>query len=131
MSDRSIHTGGGAAIGGNVTAGTFIGRDQIIVISDYTGEQLEQVLARLQDILRTGRADLRADIASERLTVTGPEPPHIVLSADAARDLLPVASRREDEDAYLTALQVNPRYGRWASQFVPLAGTLATLKRPP
>ena len=131
MSDLSIHTEGGAVVGGDVTAGTFIGHDQIIVISDYTGEQLEQVLTRLQEILGTGRAALCADIARERLTVTAPDAPPIVLSAAAAGSLLPLAWRRADERAYLTALLVNPRYGRWASQFVPLAGTLATPQRPP
>jgi len=131
MDDSSIHTGGGAAVDGNVTAGTFIGRDQIIVISGYTGEDLERVLAALQEALSTGRADLCADVAQERLTVTAPGAPPILLSSEAARDLLPVAARHADEWAYLTAMLVNPRYGRWASQFVPLAGTLTTFERPP
>jgi formylglycine-generating enzyme required for sulfatase activity len=131
MSDPSIHSGGGAVVEGNVTAGSFIGRDQIIVISGYTGEDLEQALARLQEVLGTGRADLCADVAQGRLTVSAPDAPRILLSAEAAGDLLPVAARRADERAYLAALWVNPRYGRWARQFVPLAGTLTTFERPP
>ena len=42
-----------------------------------------------------------------------------------------MAARQADEKAYLTALRVNPRYGRWASQVVPLSGTLTTFERPP
>jgi len=131
VSQPTIQTSGGAAVGGNVTAGTFIGRDQIIVLSGYTGEQLDQLLSRLQEVLGRGSANLCADIAQERLTVTAPDAPPITLSADAARDLLPAAARRADERAYLAALLVNPRYGRWAVQFVPLAGTLTTFERPP
>ena len=33
MTEPSIHTGGGAAVAGHVSAGTFIGRDQIIVLA--------------------------------------------------------------------------------------------------
>ena len=124
-------TDGGAHVERDVTAGTFIGRDQIVVISGYTGEDLERVLSRLQEVLSTGRAELCADVAQERLTVTAPDAPSILLSSEAAGSLLPVASRRADELAYLTALLVNPRYGRWATQFVPLAGTLTTFERPP
>jgi len=131
MSDPPIQTGGGAHVGGNVASGTFIGRDQIVVISGYTGEHLEQALDRLKDVLSAGRADLCADVAQERLSVRAPGAPPILLSSQAARDLLPVAARRADEGTYLTALLVHPRYGRWAAQFVPLAGTLTTFERPP
>ncbi|MCX6032991.1 MAG: SUMF1/EgtB/PvdO family nonheme iron enzyme [Chloroflexi bacterium] len=129
----SVNTNGGAVIGRDVNTGggTFIGRDQIILVNGYTGQDLEQVLARLQETLAGGRADLCADIVRARLTVTAPGAPAITLSAQAARDLLPAAARQADERAYLTALLVNPRYGRWASQFVPLAGTLTPLERPP
>jgi formylglycine-generating enzyme required for sulfatase activity len=126
-----IRTEGGAVVEGDVSAGTFIGRDQIIVISGYTGQQLEQVLDRLREILASGQADLCADVARGRLAVAAPDAPHIVLSSEAARDLLPVAARQADERSYLAALLVNPRYGRWATQFVPLAGTLTTFERPP
>jgi formylglycine-generating enzyme required for sulfatase activity len=131
MTDPSIQTRGGAYFASDVTGGTVIGRDQIVVISGYSGEDLEVVLGALQEVLQAGRADLCADIARERLSVTAPGSPPIVLSSDAARDLLPAAARRADEGAYLAALLVNPRYGRWATQFVPLAGTLTTFERPP
>ncbi|HEC36294.1 MAG TPA: NACHT domain-containing protein, partial [Anaerolineae bacterium] len=55
----------------------------------------------------------------------------ILLSSQAADDLMPVAARRADERAYLTALLVNSRYGRWDTRFVPLAGTITTFERPP
>ncbi len=131
MTEPTIHTEGGAAVEGDVCAGTFIGRDQIIVLSGYSGEDLAQVLDKLRQVLRAGQADLCADVARERLTVTAPDAPRFELSAQAARDLLPVAAREADEGAYLAALLVNPRYGRWARQFVPLAGTLTTFERPP
>jgi len=131
MTDPSIETGGGAAVHGDVTAGTFIGRDQVIVISGYTGEDLERVLVILQEVLGAGQADLCADIVQKRLTVTAPGAPHILLSEKAAEALLSTAARRADERAYLAALMVNPRYGRWSTQFVPLAGTLTTFERPP
>jgi hypothetical protein len=53
------------------------------------------------------------------------------LSQQAAVDLLPAAAREGDERSYLAALAVNPRYGRWATQFVALAGMLAEQARPP
>jgi formylglycine-generating enzyme required for sulfatase activity len=127
----SIHTAGGAVVSGDVNAGTFIGRDQIIVISGYTSDDLERLLDVLRSVLASGQADLCADVRRGRLRVTAPDAPPILLSSEAARDLMPVAGRRADESAYLTALQVNPRYGRWAVQFVPLAGILTTFERPP
>ena len=131
MSDVAIHTVEGAAVHGPVTAGTFIGRDQIIVLSGYSGDQLEQVLARLRELLADGRATLAADVRAARLTVTAPDGASILLSAEAAADLMPVAARQSEEAAYRVALRVNPRYGRWLTQFVPLAGHLQTVERPP
>jgi len=126
-----IHTDGGAVVEGDVNAGTFIGRDLIIAISDYTAQDQEKLLSILQKVLGTGQADLCADLAKRRLRITAPGAPSILLSEKAARDLMLAAARRADEQAYLTALLVHPRYGRWASQFVPLAGTLTTFERPP
>ncbi len=128
---ESAHTAGGAHLSGDVQAGTFIGRDQIIVLSGYTGEELERVLAHLREMLSSGRADLCANLNQEQLTVTAAGATPVTLSGQAAKDLFPVAARQADEGSYLTALLVNPRYGRWASQFVPLAGTLTTVERPP
>lgn len=126
-----IHTGGGAAVEGSVETGTFIGRDQIFVFNGYSAEQLEVVLARLRKILADPQAVLQTDVARARLTVAAPGAPTVTLSEQAAGDLLPAAARQTDETAYLTAVQVNPRYGRWARQFVPLAGTLTTAEHPP
>lgn len=131
MTTTTITTGGGGAIQGNVTTGTFIGRDQIIVLAGYTAEQLETVLIRLREVLSHPRAELRADLAQSQLTVTAPDTPPITLSEQAAKDLWPVAARQADERAYLTALRLDPRYGRWAQQFVALAGILTTQALPP
>ncbi|MDS4029214.1 MAG: SUMF1/EgtB/PvdO family nonheme iron enzyme [Candidatus Contendobacter sp.] len=127
------NTGGGPYIGGGVDTGggTFIGRDQIIVINGYSAEQLEIVLARLREMLADPQAVLQKDVAKARLTIAAPGAPTVTLSDEAAGDLLPAAARQADEAAYLTAIQVNPRYGRWARQFVPLAGTLTTAEHPP
>ena len=127
----TIHTGGGAYVGENVNAGTFIGRDQIIVINGYSAEQLEQVSAHLRASIASGSAHFQADVPHERIMLATPGQPTITLSADAARDLLAVAVRQGDERAYLDALIVNPRYGRWTTQFVPLAGTLTSVDKPP
>ena len=131
MIQPTIHTDGGAAIDGDVEAGTFIGRDQILVLSGYTGAELEHVLATLRAMLAQERASLRADLARERLTVTAPDAPPLTLSAEAADALAGAAARAGDVDAYLAALQVHSRYGRWAKQFVPLAGTLTARAVPP
>ena len=127
---NSTDTEGGAYVVGNVSSGTFIGRDQIIVISGYTGADLEKALARLREVLAGGEADLCADVARGRLTVAAPRQ-RIVLSEEAAAGLGAVAARQGDVAGYLAALRVDPRYGRWATRFVPLAGTLTTLERPP
>ncbi|MDS4042284.1 MAG: NACHT domain-containing protein, partial [Candidatus Competibacter sp.] len=128
-----VSTGGGAHIGGGVSTagGTFVGRDQILVFSGYSAEQLELVLLRLREMLVHPEAVLQTDVARGRLTVAAPGTPTVTLSEQAAGDLLPAAARQADEAAYLTAVQVNPRYGRWARQFVPLAGMLTTAERSP
>lgn len=131
MSASTIQTGGGAGVTGNVTAGTFIGRDQIFVISGYTGADLETVLTQLRAMLATGRAALCTDPGAGRLTVNAPDAPPVLLSVQAAEDLATTAARQADVNAYLTALLVHPRYGRWARLFVPLAGLLTVHDCPP
>lgn len=131
MSTTTVHTEGGPALVGPVNTGTFIGRDQIIVISGYTGADLEVVLTQLRAMLATGRATLYADRAAGRLTVSAPDAPPVVLSVAAADELAQTAARQADVSAYLTALLVHPRYGRWARLFVPLAGLLTVQACPP
>ncbi len=130
MPDPTIHAEGGG-FAGDIEAGTVIGRDQIVVLSGYTGADLERVLETLREALATKRTTLCAQPATERLAIATPEGPPLVLSAQAATDLAAVAARQASETAYLAALQVHPRYGRWAAQFVPLAGTLTTRDRAP
>ncbi len=131
MTDSTIHTHGGTGITGDVEAGTFIGRDQIVVLSGYTGADLERVLATLREILAQEQAVLRADVSRGRLRVTAPDAVPVTLSAAAADALAGTAAHAGDVAAYLTALQVNSRYGRWATRFVPLAGTLTAREVPP
>ncbi len=104
---------------------------EIVLIAGYSAEQLQTVLPRLREALADPQAGLRADPSGERITVTAPQSPTITLSQQAAADLLPAAAREGDEPTYLAALAVSPRYGRWATQFVPLAGMLAEQERPP
>ncbi len=122
----------GSAIGGDLDnrGGAFIGRDQFSVFNIFTGEQLEEVLTRLSEILAEGKADLCADLRQERLTITLPGGRPNTLSAEAARALLAHADRRGDVRGYLAALAVHPDYLRWGSQFVPLAGSLPA-EQPP
>ncbi|HQE98520.1 MAG TPA: SUMF1/EgtB/PvdO family nonheme iron enzyme [Anaerolineae bacterium] len=131
MNASTLQTGGGAGVTGNVTAGTFIGRDQIFVISGYTGADLERVLVELRAMLATGRATLCTDPSAGRLIINAPDAPPVLLSAQAAEDLATTAARQADVNAYLAALLVHPRYGRWARLFVPLAGLLTVHDCPP
>ena len=130
MTQAQVNTQGGTSFGGDFQ-GTYIGRDQIILIQGYTGEQLELVLAQLREVLSGGRAAMQADLARQRLTVSAPDAPTITLSDEAAKSMLPVAARQSSERSYLTALNVHPRYGRWSTQFVPLAGMLTDINHPP
>jgi hypothetical protein len=75
---ESIRTGGGAYIGQSVTAGTFVGRDQIVLIAGYGAEQLQTVLPRLREALADPETALSADPSGERIAVTarGRRPSH-------------------------------------------------------
>ena len=132
MNATTTNTEGGASIGGDVEIGRdFVGRDQVVInVNGYTVAELENVLPQLRAALRGG-AELRADVQAERLTVAAPDAPRFVLSAADAEALWTVAARQADVSAYLTALLVNPRYGRWTTRFVPLAGALRAFERPP
>lgn len=132
LPNTTITTDGGLGVAGSVTAGTVIGRDQIFVLTGYTTAQLEDLLPQLRTLLSDPRADLRTDLTQSQpqLTVTVPDAPTVTLSEQAARDLLPVAAQQGDERAYLTALRVNPRYGRWARMSIHIHAGCA-LRQPP
>ncbi len=134
MSD-SINTGGGTFVQDSVTTngGNFIGRDQIIVVSP-TGlddAQLDKVLATLTKVLSNSRYECLPDSTQAQLTVSAPDVPRVTLTEEAARELLGETGRRGDVPAFLSALLINPRYARWSSQFVPLAGTLTEQQKLP
>jgi len=111
--------------------GTFIGRDQIIVLTGYTREHLELVLTHLREILSNRQVEMLTDLGTHRLYIQAQNAPDITLSEQAARDLLPAAQRLSSERAYLAALLVHPRFARWGQRFVPLAGQLTEQRRPP
>ncbi len=107
-------------------AGTVIGRDLNLRLGPFSPEQLDEVLSVLREMLADRQATLQADPARGLLMVSAPGAPQVTLSREAASDLWPAAARQGDERAYLAAMLVSPRYGRWATQFVPLAGMLTS-----
>jgi len=125
-------TGGGAAVGGNVETrgGAFVGRDQINLIGAVSAEQLEAFLPLLQGLLARRDTELSPEPEHQRLRLTNPDGATILLGPEAAEALLPAAARQAEPAAYLSALLVHPRYGRWAERYVPLAGALTETKRP-
>jgi formylglycine-generating enzyme required for sulfatase activity len=130
-----IDTGGGTSVDGGVNTGggDFIGRDQNIILSlgDLNDEEQNTLFSLLEKSLVARRVELRPDSARAQLTVSAPGTPSVSLSEDAASALLGETGRRGDVRAYLSALLVNPRYGRWGNQFVPLAGTLTEQQKCP
>ena len=125
MTETRIDTGGGP--GFENFRGTYIAGDQIILIGGFSTQDLELVLGQLSQILASHQVVQQADLLQKQVSITAPDAPRLLLSEEAARALLPAAARLEDERAYLSALQVDPRYRRWADQFVPLAGQLTEL----
>ncbi|WP_295458983.1 SUMF1/EgtB/PvdO family nonheme iron enzyme [uncultured Thiodictyon sp.] len=131
---NSADTGGGAYIDGDAAAGRdFVGRDQInlTLIGDLSAERLESVLPVLRDLLARRDTVLSAEPEpADLLRLTGTAGDTLLLSKPAAEALLLAAARRGDADAYLAALLVHPRYGRWVRRYVPLAGVLAEPQVP-
>jgi hypothetical protein len=136
MSEK-VETGGGAYIGGDLSTdgGDAAGRDltkiAINLIGDVSAGQVESALPILRALLVRRDTELCPEPELERLRLTNPDGATVVISKAAAEALLPTAGRRADPEAYLTALLVHPRYGRWADRYVPLAGALTETKRPP
>jgi len=128
MLENQVNTQGGPSF--KDFSGTYIGRDQIVVIQGYRGEDLAQVLQALRQTLASGRAVLQAYPAQGRLLVANPDFPPITLSEQAARDLFPLAAAQENESDYLAALVVNPQYGCWSTQYIELAGFLSEVTKP-
>lgn len=125
----SVSTDGGAAVGGHVNSGTFIGRDQITVISGYSQEQLEEVLNRVVPILRDRNSRVRmADASGSSILTLSADATEAVISLEAAAALSSISAN--DEATYLASLLVNPILRRWATRFVPLSGTVAVVEDP-
>ncbi|MBM3131211.1 MAG: NACHT domain-containing protein [Chloroflexi bacterium] len=99
--------------------------------SGLTFEQLMQVIAAVQRAYETGQASARGNLTADQLEISAPNLPPTLITKEIAEDLRRVATRQADATSYLVALSTNPRYGRWAKQFVPLAGTLTSFEPPP
>lgn len=125
----SVSTEGGAFVDGDVNSGTFIGRDQIIVLTDYSQGDLNQALAAVVSILQDPGASVRVAGSDNRRTMTlSGSGTQALFSLDAAMALSAMAA--EDQSAYLASMIVSPILRRWATQFVPLSGTVTVVEDP-
>ncbi|MGC4795745.1 SUMF1/EgtB/PvdO family nonheme iron enzyme [Micromonospora saelicesensis] len=126
---ESVSTEGGAFVNGDVNSGTFIGRDQIVVLTDYSQADLNQALAAVVSILRAPEASVRVAGRENRKTMAlSGGGTHAVFSLDAAMALSSMTA--ENQSSYLASLVVNPLLRRWATQFVPLSGTVTVVEDP-
>lgn len=126
---ESVSTEGGAVVHGDVGSGTFIGRDQIIVLSGYSQTQLEQALDGMVHMLQQPGTSIRfADGEGRRtMSLTG-ENTGATVSLEAAMALSSMTV--QDESSYLASMIVSPVLRRWGTQFVPLSGTLTVIQDP-
>ncbi len=126
---REIRTEGAPYYEGDVHVprGVFIGGNLIILEGGAGGGDLAQVLTRLTSILQSKEPVYARDPANDHLLITGADGRQAILSEDAAEELLSIAAPRlKTEEAYLTALLLNPYFARWGRQFVPMEGTLTS-----
>ena len=125
----SISTEGGAVVHGDVGSGTFIGRDQIVVISGYSQTDLEETLARIAHLLQQPEASIRFGVRDGHRTMAltggGTEALVSLEAATALSSIIP-----SDQSSYLASMVVSPVLRRWATQFVPLSGTLTVVEDP-
>jgi formylglycine-generating enzyme required for sulfatase activity len=128
---NDIHASGeGSVAASSITHSTVVTGD-LHLHSGLTFEQLMQIIAALERAYATGQAVARGNLADDLLEVTAPNVPLTRITKEIADDLRRIAAQQADETSYLVALCANPRYGRWAKQFVPLAGMLTTFEPPP
>ncbi len=109
----------GAVVGGNVTAATFIGRDQHIHYG-YSAEDVERMIEKVLDFLRAGACFTPDGERKIRAVWQGEE---LIFAEDAAQHL----ERRRSERAYLLGVTLHHWYRPWATLYVPLAGTMDVL----
>ncbi|MEU9882695.1 SUMF1/EgtB/PvdO family nonheme iron enzyme [Streptomyces phaeochromogenes] len=130
MSDpESVSTEGGAVVHGDVGSGTFIGRDQIIVLSGYSQAQLEQALEGMVHMLQQPGTSIRfADGEGRRTMSLASEDTGATVSLEAAMALSSMVAR--NQSSYLASMIVSPVLRRWGTQFVPLSGTLTVVQDP-
>jgi len=126
---ESISTEGGAAIRGDVSSGTFIGRDQVVVLSGYSQADLELTLARMVTLLQQPEASIRFGVRDGYRTMALQSgETEALISLEAATALSSIAA--SDQSSYLASMIVSPILRRWATQFVPLSGTLTVVEDP-
>jgi formylglycine-generating enzyme required for sulfatase activity len=130
MSDaKTVHADGDRS----VAAGGMT--NSVIMTGDFhsglTFEQLMQVIAAVQKMHATGAVVTRDRLVGEEWEINAPGFAPLRLNPLVAHDLRQIAARQSDESSYLAALCADRRYRRWAQQFVPLAGTLASFEPPP
>ncbi|MFJ6650071.1 SUMF1/EgtB/PvdO family nonheme iron enzyme [Streptomyces sp. NPDC091290] len=126
---ESVSTEGGAVVHGDVGTGTFIGRDQIIVLSGYSQAQLEQALTGMVHMLQQPGTSIHfaGDEGRRTMSLAG-EDTRATVSLEAAMALSSMVAR--DPSSYLASMIVSPMLRRWGTQFVPLSGTLTVVQDP-
>ncbi|MCX5386865.1 SUMF1/EgtB/PvdO family nonheme iron enzyme [Streptomyces sp. NBC_00083] len=126
---ESVSTEGGAVVHGDVSSGTFIGRDQIIVLSGYSQAQLEQALDGMVHMLQQPGTSIRFAEGEGRRTMSlASEGTGATVSLEAAMALSSMVAR--NQASYLASMIVSPVLRRWGTQFVPLSGTLTVVQDP-
>lgn len=115
---RRASAPGGAAYAGDISvAADFVGRDKVVNYN-YTPAGLDKLIEKLLEFLEAGAVFVpygarpgghRAELDGESLT----------FHPDALRRL--TSGRLRSEQTHLINLTVAQRYGRWATEFVPLA----------
>lgn len=106
----------GAHVDGNVTAATFIGRDQINHQYGYSAEDVALLIEKVLAFLRGG-ACFVPDGQRLRAVWQGEE---LIIEQDATSRL----ERLGYERAYLLGVTLHHWYRPWATYYVPLAGTM-------
>ena len=105
----------GAHVDGNVTAGTFIGRDQINQYG-YSPEGVALLIEKVLTFLRGG-ACFVPDGQRLRAVWQGEE---LIIEQEAGTKLQHLGN----EQAYLLGVTLHHWYRPWATYYVPLAGTM-------
>ena len=121
-SNQDSDTGGGADVGGDVEAQTFVGRDVNLNLEiQATGAELRELAELLVALLSTKGTEVR-----DGKVVSGEQAVDIAPArVDALRQYLnrqPGVTQSERIDQYLLHLCVNPEFHQWQQRYVALSG---------